>query len=77
MKKKAYAFFEKLQEDGQLTVILKSSVKSILANSVQLETTDGLRTLRNDAVVVCAGGIVPTGFLKTIGVEIETKYGLA
>ena len=68
---------EKLQEDGQLTVILKSSVKSILANSVQLETTDGLRTLRNDAVVVCAGGIVPTGFLKTIGVEIETKYGLA
>jgi thioredoxin reductase (NADPH) len=26
-------------------------------------------------VIVCAGGILPTPFLKTIGIEVETKYG--
>ena len=33
--------------------------------------------LQNDAIIVCAGGILPTGFLKDIGIEIETKYGTA
>ena len=31
--------------------------------------------IRNDAVIVCAGGILPTAFLKGIGIEVETKYG--
>ena len=31
----------------------------------------------NDAVIVCAGGILPTPFLKSIGIEVETKYGTA
>ncbi len=31
----------------------------------------------NDAVIVCAGGILPTPFLKEIGIEVETKYGTA
>jgi hypothetical protein len=33
--------------------------------------------IRNDAVVVCAGGILPTEFLERTGVQIETKYGTA
>ena len=33
--------------------------------------------LRNDAVIVSAGGILPTPFLKNIGIEVETKYGTA
>jgi hypothetical protein len=31
--------------------------------------------LENNAVIVCAGGILPTPFLKQIGIEIETKFG--
>jgi hypothetical protein len=31
--------------------------------------------LPNDAVVVCAGGVLPTEFLKKIGVQVETKFG--
>jgi hypothetical protein len=31
----------------------------------------------NDAVIVCAGGILPTPFLKEIGVMVETKFGTA
>lgn len=31
--------------------------------------------LPNEAVIVCAGGILPTPLLKEIGVQIETKHG--
>jgi thioredoxin reductase (NADPH) len=31
--------------------------------------------LPNEAIIVCAGGVLPTGFLKTIGIEVETKFG--
>ena len=29
----------------------------------------------NDAVIVCAGGILPTPFLKGLGVMVETHHG--
>ena len=31
----------------------------------------------NDAVIVSAGGILPNDFLRSIGIEVETKYGTA
>ncbi|MGC1469691.1 MAG: NAD(P)-binding domain-containing protein [Sphingorhabdus sp.] len=62
---------------GQLEVILNSTVAEIAPDQVSLNTTDGLRSLPNDAVIVCAGGILPTAFLKEIGVQIETKFGTA
>jgi hypothetical protein len=31
----------------------------------------------NDAVIVCAGGILPTPFLKKVGVQVEAKFGTA
>ena len=31
----------------------------------------------NDDVIVNAGGILPTDFLKRIGIDVETKYGTA
>jgi thioredoxin reductase (NADPH) len=31
----------------------------------------------NDAVIVSAGGILPNDFLKSIGIEVETKFGTA
>ena len=33
--------------------------------------------LKNDAVIVCVGGILPTAFLKSAGIEVETRYGTA
>jgi hypothetical protein len=32
-------------------------------------------SLANDAVIVCAGGIVPGAFLASIGVAVATKRG--
>jgi hypothetical protein len=44
---------------------------------VEIEQKGKRLRVRNDAVIVCAGGILPTAFLKSIGIEVETKYGTA
>jgi len=62
-------------EAGKLNLLLKSNVKKIDENQVTLKTPSGEVKIENDAVIVCAGGILPTPMLKTLGVEIETKRG--
>ncbi len=64
-------------ESGRLEVILNSTVDQIDAAQVTLKTPEGLRPIQNDAVIVCAGGILPTKFLQDIGIAIETKFGTA
>jgi thioredoxin reductase (NADPH) len=62
---------------GRLRVLLQSQVKEITANRVSLDHKGQTVDLPNDAVIVCAGGILPTAFLKTIGIDVETKFGTA
>ena len=62
---------------GSLKVVYSSSVKRIGESDVELKTGEGAKVIRNDAVLVCAGGVLPTPFLKSMGVEVETKYGTA
>jgi len=68
---------QQASEQGLINVIYSSNVKSIDTNSVILKLKDKEQTLANDAIIVNAGGILPTGFLKEIGIEVETKYGTA
>jgi len=63
--------------EGKLRVVLKSRVEEITRTHVRLEANGGIEAIENDAVIVCAGGILPTGFLESIGVEFETKRGTA
>jgi len=63
--------------DGRLRLLLRSSVAEITPAEVRMQTESGPQTFENDAVIVCAGGILPTGFLRSIGIAIETKYGTA
>ena len=65
------------QKSGKLNVMLKSGIKRIGVNDVEIEHAGSGPTIRNDAVIVCAGGILPTPFLKGMGIEIETKHGTA
>ena len=65
------------EESGQLSVLLQSSVTKIGRQDVEIEQQGRQIRIRNDAVIVCAGGILPTAFLKGIGIEVETKYGTA
>jgi len=63
---------------GQLRVLLGSNLKQIGDGAVAIEQTGGrLIKVRNDAVIVNAGGVLPTEFLRTMGISIETKYGTA
>jgi thioredoxin reductase (NADPH) len=63
--------------NGRLRVLLQAQVREITPAHVEIETPDGTETLENDALIVCAGGILPTGFLESIGVAIETRHGRA
>ncbi|MFI4867158.1 MAG: NAD(P)-binding domain-containing protein [Steroidobacterales bacterium] len=60
---------------GKLQVLLGSVVKSIRPEWVQLLHDKRELTLPNDAVIVNAGGVLPNDFLRSIGIEVETKYG--
>lgn len=71
---------ERIQESvnaRKLRVLLSSNVEEIGDDTVILDQGGKMLTLKNDAVIVCAGGILPTPFLKEIGVQVDTKYGTA
>lgn len=65
------------QRLGRLRVLLESQVQSIAQDKVQLRQGGEQLTLRNDAVIVCAGGELPIPLLQKMGVHFETKYGTA
>jgi hypothetical protein len=44
---------------------------------VVVEQGGKLMRIPNEVVIVAAGGIVPTDFLKNVGVQVQTKYGTA
>jgi thioredoxin reductase/ferredoxin len=62
---------------GSLTLMLKSEVESIEDHTVTLRCGTESVQIPNDAVIVNAGGVLPTDFLKSIGIAVETKWGTA
>jgi thioredoxin reductase/NAD-dependent dihydropyrimidine dehydrogenase PreA subunit len=62
------------EQEGRLKVVLGSKVSRIEAECVYLECDESVK-LANDAVIVCAGGILPTPMLKEMGIRVETKFG--
>lgn len=60
---------------GRLNLLLSSSVSEIGDSHVRIAHSDGHMDIPNEAVIVAAGGILPTPFLQKIGIEVETKYG--
>jgi len=62
---------------GRLRLALSSTVQRIEAEAVLLKTAQGEERLPNDAVVVCAGGVLPTPLLQAAGVRFSTKHGTA
>jgi thioredoxin reductase (NADPH) len=68
---------EEASKKGQLNVMLNSQISEIRADEVSLKQSGKELKLRNDAVIVSAGGILPNDFLKSIGIEVETKFGTA
>jgi thioredoxin reductase (NADPH) len=75
LKQANRARLEAAVAQGKLKLWLRSEVRSIAPLSVFVEVDGQTQQLTNDAVVICAGGVLPTGMLKAIGVRVETKHG--
>ena len=82
-KRKNRRWVEDLQTQGKLNVMLNTTVASVDHETVCIQRNEsatqssGVERFANDIMVVCVGGILPTGFLKGIGINVETKYGTA
>lgn len=66
---------EAARASSGIQVLLPSRVTEIGDGWARLDRDGAALTVPVDAVIVCAGGVLPTPFLKTIGVEVETRYG--
>jgi len=64
-------------EKKKLTVYVNTNVKAIGTETVTLIHEGKEIEMKNDAVIVCAGGTLPTPMLKEIGVMVNTYYGTA
>jgi len=77
IKEKNRKRLEEAEQAGRIKVLLKSNVKQIDTGKVIIDQEDKCIELQNDAVIVSAGGVLPTPFLKEIGIMVETKFGTA
>jgi len=75
VKEKNRSALKSAQDAGRMRVLLKSSISLIEADKVHLKYEDKDVAIRNDVVIVCAGGELPTPLLKKIGVMFETHKG--
>lgn len=75
VKEKNRKALAELEQNGALDVKLNSEVQSIGAVDLVLKAEQGEERLPNDAVIVCAGGVLPTDLLRKAGIEFATKRG--
>ncbi|HET6720765.1 MAG TPA: NAD(P)-binding domain-containing protein, partial [Rhodocyclaceae bacterium] len=59
----------------KMTQVMQSSVEEIQPAHVTLKTPTENLQLKNDGVIVCAGGELPTPMLKKIGIQVDVRYG--
>ncbi len=66
---------ERLAADKRARIVLGSDIREISPGHVTIEKGGVTKKGLNDDVIICAGGILPTDFLRSIGITVETKYG--
>jgi thioredoxin reductase (NADPH) len=76
VKEKNKLKIDEARDNNKICVLMKSVVKNISEKTVVMDLEDGTsKEINNDAVIVCAGGMLPTPFLKEIGVMVKTHHG--
>ncbi len=66
-----------LVQQGRIRLLLNSNVSAIQQHAVHITHDGQTIKIANDDVIICAGGILPSDFLREVGIEIETKHGTA
>lgn len=77
VKPKNSGLLDAAQKAGRIQVMLNSGVLEIRAKDVVIEANSQIKAYKNDAVIVCAGGLLPTPLLQKIGIRFESKFGTA
>lgn len=77
VKEKNRERLQAAEKRGRVKVLLQSNVKKIEPDKVTLDHAGKIMEIKNDAVIVSVGGVLPTPFLKEVGIMVETKYGTA
>jgi thioredoxin reductase/NAD-dependent dihydropyrimidine dehydrogenase PreA subunit len=75
VKPKNRARLEEAVANHRIQQIMETTVKKIEADKVILAKVDEAIELPNDAIIVCAGGELPTPMLKKIGIQVDARYG--
>jgi thioredoxin reductase (NADPH) len=68
---------ETAERSGKLNILLKSNPKAITKDKVIIDRNGDNIEIDNDTVIISAGGTLPTGMLREMGIEVETKFGTA
>ncbi|MBT3094846.1 MAG: NAD(P)-binding domain-containing protein [Candidatus Thiodiazotropha sp. (ex Lucina pensylvanica)] len=76
-KKKNRAKVDAAVDTGKINLLLSSNVVEFTPEEVTIDKGGDKIVIPNDAAIICAGGILPTGFLKETGINVETKHGTA
>jgi len=77
VKQKNRILLEQQEKNGRIRVMLKSKVEMIHEKQVEIHYNGESKKYPNDAVIVCAGGLLPTPLLQKIGIQFATKFGTA
>ena len=75
VKQKNRSALDQQEKAGRLRVLLNSTVSSIQDHHVDLDHDGVVQRFKNDVVLVCAGGVLPTPLLQKIGIQFDTKVG--
>ncbi|MDI4634943.1 NAD(P)-binding domain-containing protein [Pelomonas sp. V22] len=62
---------------GRIELLLQTEIERITPEAVSLRGSSGPLSRPNDALIVCAGGVLPTALLQQMGIAFETKHGEA
>jgi len=66
---------EQALAEERVTLMLESQITAIQGDRIRIRAGKTEREMPNDAVIVCAGGDLPTPLLKRIGIMVETHHG--
>lgn len=75
VKQKNRILLEQQEKAGRIRVMLKSKIETIHEKHVEISYNGASQRYPNDAVIVCAGGLLPTPLLQKIGIQFATKFG--
>ncbi len=68
-------FIRDYEKRGMVQICYNTTVEKIEADHLMVKMNGKVMRLQNDYLFVFAGAIMPFAFLKSLGVQIETKFG--